>query len=167
MAIMEVPDSVAIHRNNEIVRRLKEGHLLREIGADYGLTRERVRQIAKSLGVTARMCRKAKCEQRIVELHAQGCSPSKIARALRLTTSGVCSFLTKRSIKPNPPRYAKSSTMKCALLIATNNGKRTLQEIADMCGLGLNHVSAMTGHVRDLGFEFIPKYPDWRNDKSR
>jgi hypothetical protein len=49
------PDMGLIKRNNEIVAKLKKGNVtLTDLGKEYGLTKERVRQIANTAGLTGR-----------------------------------------------------------------------------------------------------------------
>lgn len=64
--------SVAGERNIEIIRRHEHGDLLRDIAADYGITWQRVQQIASSVGLSRRAARNHDPAVRAAALEAYG-----------------------------------------------------------------------------------------------
>ena len=72
------PRNVA-ERNHRIAERVLDGETMDAIGLDYGITRERVRQIAKKFGVTGEDGRAA----RMVEWTCEVCGKSELRNLSR------------------------------------------------------------------------------------
>jgi hypothetical protein len=91
------PTTVDSERLVKIAERLKSGETLQEIGDSIGLTRERVRQIAKKSGVTGQMSR-AKRRETYADRESARLAKRIKERDERYERMYGCSYETVRSL---------------------------------------------------------------------
>ncbi len=98
------PKPQNVERNAEIARRVAAGETLQAIGDSYGLTRERVRQIANRAGVTVRS-QKIEAEKRFKifsELAKEGLTRHEIAERSGYPYDTVCDVIRRFGIETAP-----------------------------------------------------------------
>lgn len=111
------PKPQNVERNAEIARRVAAGESLQAVGDSYGITRERVRQLANRAGVTARAT-KIEAKKRFdifSKLAKEGLTRSEIAERSGYPYDTVCEYIRRFGIETAPFVLKKDThgTVQC------------------------------------------------------
>lgn len=99
------------HRNDKIVALYKSGRTLEAVGAIFGITRERVRQILKKRGVPSRHPVVKARNAKIVDDAKAGLTMRELGARYGLSAATICKILQTNNVKakrPPHPRKGKS-----------------------------------------------------------
>lgn len=139
-------------RNAEILDRYERGEKLRDIGASFGLTHERVRQIATRAGLPPRLQEIRERNQKIIEYGKTAMTPEEIVAAFGIDRKALYPIFYAAGL-PIPgglrcPRHTFSPNPQTGIQIMSdiretaiaNYGKAPASKIAEAAGTTRNSI---------------------------
>lgn len=138
-------------RDKEIIELRANGATLHEIGLQYGLTRERVRQITESVGresvFTLRAKERNQEEYATLKEQAKTMTQREIAEARKISYARVSQLLKKHGLvcERREPTVLSESTKR---VLELADGTRTAGEITDIVGLHTQTVRNIVSRYR-------------------
>lgn len=129
-------------RNARIVEMVQGGTTFAEVGRQLGITRERVRQIARAAGCRKRRVAKVSESEamNIVDMAERGLCASHIAQSVGRSWYAVKQILRRKKISARDGHDTCSPELRARAVSMVKNGA-TYAEAADALGLTRNIVA--------------------------
>lgn len=132
--------------HDEAMRMLAEGRTLKEVGDRFGVTRERVRQVAQKAGVRSIQCR-ANVEEKNLEIErlvSEGLSDEDIASQVDLSAAYVAAERVKLGFKPF--KTARREAEMAPFVEMVRHG-RSMTSVAREFGVSLGKLQTACGNA--------------------